>query len=293
MNGWHALAARQYGVISRVQLRQEGLTDRRVDTLIANGSVERMHSGVYRVSGSHRGPRQRRMAACLWCGPDALLADATAGHLLQLPVSERGRIYLVGGADVRRTHPDIVVRRSTSIERKDRYEVDGLPCTSPTRTLIDLAAVLPGEELEHAFEVARRMGLATKTVVAHRLHELGGRGRAGSTQLRELLSVLDGRPKESKLEVRAARLLRDFGMHPDATQHRVGQFRLDFAWLRKMRAVECDGFDWHGNRLAWKRDRRRLAELEVAGWQLLHLTWADATRHRDQTVHRVRLFLER
>jgi hypothetical protein len=42
-------------------------------------------------------------------------------------------------------------------------------------------------------------------------------------------------------------------------QHRVGSHRLDFAWVLLLRAVECDGFDWHGNRLPWKRDRRRIA----------------------------------
>jgi very-short-patch-repair endonuclease len=281
MNGWHALAARQYGVITRAQLRAAGLSNRQVDTRI-DQSLERMYSGVFRVAGSYPSARQRAMAACLWCGPDALLSHSTAAGLFQLPVASEEAFHVTVPPAVRRQADLVTVHRS-DVERRDRFQVDGLPVTSPSRTIIDLSSRLNGEELENTFESARRIGLLTKTVLERRASD-----RRVPAALREVLRVVDARPKESKLEVKVARLLRDHGLRPDAAQHRVDDFRIDFVWLAILLGLECDGFDWHGNRLAWKRDRRRIARLEDLGWCLLHVTWDDVTQRPDETISRIR-----
>lgn len=54
---------------------------------------------------------------------------------------------------------------------------------------------------------------------------------------------------------------------------------------------ECDGFEHHGSRLAWKRDRGRLATIEAAGWRIVHVTWADVTRDPGQTLDRIAIAL--
>ena len=81
----------------------------------------------------------------------------------------------------------------------------------------------------------------------------------------------------SRLEVRTARLLRSHRLEPEAVQYRVENNRLDFVWLRFRVAAECDGFESHGNRLAWQRDRRRIARLEALGSSIVHVTSEDAT----------------
>jgi very-short-patch-repair endonuclease len=293
MNGWPALAERQYGVISRSQLRQAGVTERQIHALLASSRVERVHSGIYRVVGSYKSARQGAIAATLWCGEGALLSHATAAQLLRLPARRDESLHVTVAPSVRRSAPDLVLHRSDLVEPRDRFEVDALPCTSPTRTLIDLAATLDGESLEHAFEVARRYGLTTKTVLARRAETMCGPGRPGSAAIRSLLRVVESRPKESKLEVRLARLLRKHDLRPDVIQHPVERFRLDFAWLRRLFAVEADGFEWHGNRLAWKRDRRRIARLEALGWSIVHVTWEDVTDRPEETVDRIRRALAR
>ena len=289
MNGWEARAEKQYGTISRAQLRPFELTDRQIQTL-SSSRLELAHRGVFRVKGSYPSGRQKVMAALLACGDDALTSFETCGSLLRLPTKPDLIDISVPHAR-KRSLEGVRLHRTNDIGPRDRYEVDGIPCTSPTRTIIDLAARVRGEELEYLFETARRMGLVTATVLAHRFEPLAGKGRPGSAALRELLTAADGRPKESKLEVRAARLLRENGISPEVTQHRVLSFRLDFAWVRRLLAIECDGFDWHGNRLAWKRDRRRIAALEALGWRICHLTWDDVTKHKTETLQRVRLFL--
>ncbi len=180
---------------------------------------------------------------------------------------------------------------SKELPRIDRVYVDQIPCTNATRNIIDLAADLDGERLETAFESARRMGLTTAPALARRFEALGGRGRPGSTRIKQL-DVAGERPLESRLEVKLARLLRQAG-HIPAVQYKVGAYRLDFAWPLLLLAVECDGFEHHGYRLAWKRDRRRIAGLEAMHWRIIHVTWDDVTQRPAETLARVATALAR
>jgi very-short-patch-repair endonuclease len=56
-----------------------------------------------------------------------------------------------------------------------------------------------------------------------------------------------------------------------------------------MIGVECEGFEYHGSRLAWKRDKARTAWLEAQGWRLIFVTWDDVTRFPDRTVQRIEI----
>ncbi len=285
MNEFFALAERQYGVVTREQALASGLTERQIDHRASTGALERVHPGVFRIPGSFPSARQRAMAVVLHCGSDALLSYSSAAELLRLPARHDERFHVSVPHTTRRCATDLVLHRTTTLLSADRYVVDGLPCTSPTRTIIDLATELDGETLEHAFESARRMGLTTTLALERRI----GADRA-PTALRDLLKLVAARPKESRLEVRTARLLRKHRITQEATQHQVGHYRIDFVLsIARKLGLECDGFEWHGNRLAWKRDRRRIAALEAAGWRVVHVTWDDVSERPLETVDRIRL----
>ena len=49
---------------------------------------------------------------------------------------------------------------------------------------------------------------------------------------------------------------------------------VDFVWRRQRLIVETDGWQAHGTRGAFERDRRRDAELLVAGWRVLRISYA-------------------
>jgi hypothetical protein len=53
--------------------------------------------------------------------------------------------------------------------------------------------------------------------------------------------------------------------------------------------IECEGFEYHGSRLQWKRDWRRTAWLERQGRRLTFVTWDDVTLESEQTLERIRL----
>jgi hypothetical protein len=72
-------------------------------------------------------------------------------------------VYLPADPDDPRSHepdpPGVVVHRGPPLHPDDVTVVDGVPVTSPSRTLIDLAEVLDEDELRECFERARGLGL--------------------------------------------------------------------------------------------------------------------------------------
>jgi very-short-patch-repair endonuclease len=289
-----ALARRQYGLISRPQALAFGCSERVIDRRIANGRWQRSQPNVYRIAGAPVTARQRAMAATLWLGDAAFVSHQTAGALLRLDAIDADAIHVVVPRSVRARIPlePVVVHRTNVLARADRAVVDGIPCTSATRTIIDLAGVLDDEPLEAAFESARRAGLTSPAFLAQRAADLFARGRSGSTALRRLLERLEpGRALESRLEVRVARLLRASLLPVPARQFRIGRYRVDFAWPERRVALECDGFEAHGNRLQWKRDRRRVATIEAQAWRLVHVTWDDVCREPAKTLARIEFAL--
>ncbi len=286
-----ALAEQQYGAFSRGQAANCGLSEGAMSRRIANGDWERLFLGIYRFPGTPRTGRQRAMAATLWAGRACAVSHSTAARLLRLDEIPGAGLHVTIPHSSGLHHPDLVLHRTTRLPDIDRRLVDGIGCTSATRTLIDCAADLDDEALEAAFEKARRHGLTTVSLLRRRADDLCGAGRRGSGSVRRLIASTGKRAVESRLEVKTARLLRGSALPEPLRQFWVGPYRIDFVWPPGRVGCECDGFESHGNRLAWKRDRRRLAWLEAAGWRIVLVTWDDVTTRPAETIDRLLLAL--
>ena len=282
-----ALAEQQYGLVTRTQVA-EHVPASTIDRRLRTGRWIRIFPGVYRVAGAPVTARQRAMAVTLWAGAGAVVSHLVAARLFRLDAMPRPQwidvtIDRCSGLSA----PDVAVHRA-SLPAGDRVVVDGIPCTSATRALIDCAPFVDEEMLETAFERARRMGLTSADAITARLAP----GRPGSAAMRAVLAAVDARPRESRLEVKLARLLRTSSLPRPVSQFPVGTARVDFAWPALQLVCECDGFAWHGERLAWKRDRRRIAAIEAAGWRVVHVTWDDVSRRPIETLERLSIALE-
>ena len=55
--------------------------------------------------------------------------------------------------------PGVVIHRVPELHPDDVTVIDGIPCTSIARTLVDLAEVMSRDELRATFARAREMGL--------------------------------------------------------------------------------------------------------------------------------------
>jgi very-short-patch-repair endonuclease len=108
--------------------------------------------------------------------------------------------------------------------------------------------------------------------------------------LQQLLDERDDarRPLESRLEAIVWLALRRSGVRMPTRQHWVsapsGRYRLDFAWPDCKLALECDGWQHHGDRAAFGKDRERLSELVALGWRVLLVTWHVATKTPDRVA---------
>ncbi|HYO20466.1 MAG TPA: type IV toxin-antitoxin system AbiEi family antitoxin domain-containing protein [Dermatophilaceae bacterium] len=147
------LAAEQWGMFTTSQARQEGLSAQVLARLADNGYLERIRHGVYRIAGTPHGPAERLQAAWLALRPDlaaharlvqdsveAVVSHRSAAQLHQLGDLDADRLEFT--ASRRRQARDSDVRFHLAVvPRQDWTLVDGLPVTTPLRTITDLAQV--------------------------------------------------------------------------------------------------------------------------------------------------------
>ena len=67
--------------------------------------------------------------------------------------------------------------------------------------------------------------------------------------------------------------MRAAGPPAPAVNARLGRYEVDFLWPEQRVVVELDGWEGHGHRLAFERDRARDAALQAAGYLVLRFTW--------------------
>jgi predicted transcriptional regulator of viral defense system len=139
-----ALATAQHGVVTRRQLKGFGLSPGGIEKRVASGRLHRIHRGVYAVGHPVLGSHGRRLAAVLTCGPHALLSYASAAALWAIRASAAVLVDVtVPGSGARPRRPGLRIHRARGLGPDERTVHHGIPVTTPERTLLDLAAVLP------------------------------------------------------------------------------------------------------------------------------------------------------
>jgi very-short-patch-repair endonuclease/predicted transcriptional regulator of viral defense system len=282
------LAERQHGVVTRVQLLDLGLSDDGILRRVRAGWLHRVHRGVYAVGRPTLTTHGRFLAAVLSCGPAAVLSHFAAAGLWRL-LPERGlRIDVtVPRGGERRRRGAVIVHRA-ALPAADGTVRDGIPVTTPARTLIDLADVLPRRRLERAFDEAAflRLELDGLRVIL---------GRRGAAALRRVLEEHEAGTTRtrSELEEGVLSVCRRLGLRPPEINVRIEGHTVDFAWREERLIVEADSWQAHGTRAAFERDRRRDADLIAAGWRPLRVSYRRLERDPDWVAARIAAALSR
>lgn len=269
-----ALAARQHGIVSRPQLLAAGVPPHIVDQRVRSGRLHVVHRGVYRL-GPLVTPDSRLMAACLACGPTALISHLSAGvrwgmlHWLDPP-----EVVDVAGPRLYRRRPGIRIHRCRSLRRGDRTRLAGIPMTTAARTLMDLAPLLTDRALERAAAEALARGLLSERSLQAAVRRCSG--HAGAPRLRE---VTEGPPARtrSEAEERLLALIRAACLAEPRLNVTVAGLQVDFFWPEAGLVAEVDGFGPHGSRRAYERDRRRDQVLLARGIRVMRVTWRQIT----------------
>jgi hypothetical protein len=285
-----AVAACQEGMISTAQLLAAGLGRGGISLRVRRGRLHPYHRGVYSVGHTRLTPRARLWAAVLaFGGPDAALLGyrgaAAPWDLMPMP---SGRIDVI---TLRQSHSTKAIRvhRSKSLEPQDITDIDGLPLTTPTRTLIDLADQLPPHRLERVLHRAEILRLLDVAAIHARLAALPGRR---SRTLHQALATLHPGPHvtRSELEERFLALVAAHGLPRPLVNHTVAGYEVDFYWPDHNLIVETDGAATHLTPTAFEQDRARDAHLTALGYRVIRITWRQLAE-RPQEVARLLLSL--
>jgi hypothetical protein len=281
-----ALAADQHQVFSRAQARAAGLSASTTSRRIAAGKLVVCGTSALHLPGVTLTYRGRLMAGLLDLGPEALVSGRAAAHLHGLDCFPEGPLEFLVPRRLRNRRTPGNLTSTRFITALDRMTIDGLRCTSATRTVVELLATASRNEAGNALDSATRRRLTAPAVVERRLLQLGQHGRAGLVAFRELASV---GAVESWLERLVLRVVSDAGLPALLLQQRyelpgVGVARVDFEFATFPIVVEVGGQHGYLSREERQRQERRRNELQLRGKIVYFFTRDDVVNRPNEVV---------
>ena len=277
------LAVRQHGVVSRAQLIRAGVPADVVDRRVAARRLRPLHRGVYAV-GPLLAPRAAEMAALLACGDSAVVSHRSAAQLWEVVTREETALIDVstcGGDHSRRPH--VRVHRVSMLPQEHVTRMGAIPVTTITRTLCDIASLLPERDLERAVAEAFSRQLTDRVALQK---FVSARTRAGPLQ-RLLTAEAEPALTRSEAEEHLLLLIRKAQLPPPATNARVCGYEVDLYWRAERLVVEIDGFAFHSSARRFESDRRRDATLAAAGVRVMRVTWRQLVHEPEALVARL------
>ena len=215
---------------------------------------------VYAVGHVANDEQTRLFSLILFAGPSAELSHGTSAYRrgwLRYPV---GATHVSTPRRIRTRIPGVIIHGERELERE---MVNGVPCTTVTQTLLDLAATeSPRLVLRSLAQLDYERKLNGDAVRA-----VCGRGRLGSAALLEALDTYIPQLARTKSELEDEYLFvcQRFGIPlPEVNVHVHGG-EVDCFWRELGLVVELDGGRNHSTGPQRHRDQRKALELRANG----------------------------
>jgi very-short-patch-repair endonuclease len=259
--------------VSRVQLRQTGLTAHTIDAWVRRGRLRRVLHGVYFMGELSLATRAH--AAQLW-QPEGVVSHLAAAHLWKMAVEEPAVVHLTVPLSCARTSPVPwlrLFRRDTP--RTRRSTVGGLPVTDVPRTIFDCLMVLDDAACAALLDHATATLTSDRALRMRYLEEIGLRG--SPRVARQLASLVPG--AASAPERLLAHGLHSAGLTSFLINEPVLGYIADFLDPVRRLILEVDGYRTHGTWVAFQDDRTRQAE--CAGGARVHRSSLHRPRRPD------------
>jgi len=257
------LARRQWGIVTLADIVALGFPDWAAREWVRSGRLIRLYRGVYAVGHDALHAEGRWLAAVWACGEGAALSFAAACALHELRPMTAALIDVSVPAE-RRKRRGIRPHQTTFLPG-DVTTVSGIPVTSPTRTIIDMAALLRPSRLENLLALAERRGILD--------HD-----RLGLSHCRKLRAVLAAEPQLTRSEDEAILLaaLRQAGLpEPEMNAwitHGGGEeWQGDLVYHDVRLIIEIDD-DSHKTAAAFELDREKDTIRQDDGWTTRRFT---------------------
>lgn len=283
--GLPALARGQHGAFLFEQAQRAGVPADMLRGWIESGLLDRFGVRTLRSATTPTSPIDDAAAHVLDIKPTAWISHHTAAALHRFDtfgsVDFPLHVTLQRGSYT--TRPNVVVHTSDELTLEDRVFAEGVPVTSPVRTIIDLARAEHSARLTAVIDGALRDRLITEELLLRRIAELRSQGRYG---VPKLLAVIEGveatRGGHSWLERRYLQLTATAGIPRPETQRHLGRvdgrlIRVDCYYADCDLVVELLGYRWHRSRAQLRRDAERVNRLSLDGRLVLQFTYDQVT----------------
>jgi Protein of unknown function (DUF559) len=271
--------------VTRAQLLELGLGPEAIRSRIKLQRLILIHRGVYALGHAPEAPRDRAYAAVLACGPDGVLSHSSAASLWGIYDRWWMPFEVIVTWDRRR--PGIKAHQA-NLARSDIRRHLGIRVTSPARTIFDIAPRLTDKALTRAvneLRIARRLTLDHLAELATRLPR-----HRGASRVRPLIEVPTG-PTRSEFEDAFVAFTERFGLPRPEINARVAGYEVDALFPEQRVIVELDGYEFHGTRQAFEKDRERDAATLAAGFVTVRITWERLIRAPEPEAERLHAIL--
>lgn len=254
------------GVATYAQLRTT-TSERAIQRALREGQVHRDRRGRYAVVDLDR---HRRLA-----------------HELTAVLSHESAALQHGwGIKQDPPLPHVTVRRKRRLSRSDQARVHAhwrdLPSdavesgvTSAVTTVTHCAGDLPFDRALAVADSALRAGHITRAELVTAADAASGPGSAVLARVAGRATDRAANPMESVLRAVVGDL-EGFAFAPQLRVVDTGLFAtVDLGDERLKVVLEAEGFQWHGDRRALRRDCRRYDDLVAHGWTVFRFSWED------------------
>jgi very-short-patch-repair endonuclease len=274
------LADKQFGCVHRRQLRAAGFGRRWLRARVKQGLAHLLHSQVVVLRKPPWDWETYAFAAVLQLKGDAVLAGAAAAYVWKICDEPPAAVDVLLAERGARDLENVTIHRVSGLEKRDVRWRNGLPVTSPARTLVDLAASATEAELESALAMARRKGLLRD----HELSDVIARVPPKKPGLWRLQALRERPPEtlaatRSRYERLFRELLKSANLPGPQVNHPLQRHECDFVFEAFKLIVEVDGWAFHKDR--WKQDAARDARLAAGGYTVIRIP---ATRLDDEPL---------
>jgi hypothetical protein len=299
------------GVILTREALAAGLSEEDLRRLVTSRTWHRVRRGAYAqtIDWQRWTPEQRHLAAARAVlravDQPAVLSHVSAAVALGLPVwgADLREVHLVRPATRQGARREGgVVHHAASLPDEHWTTAAGLPVTTPTRTVLDVARAVGFESAVVTADAALHTGVTTRQSLLD-LHA-AMLDWPGSRAAGRAIAFADGRA-ESPGESRGRVFCHVHGLPEPLLQvdilDEAGRFvgRVDFLFERQRTIAEFDGRVKYragdgGNPedIVW-REKQREDALRALGYEVVRFTWSDLDRRGTLVLRRIRTAFER
>ena len=167
-----SLAEPQHGYFTSAQAKRAGIIQNTLTHMARRGAIQRVSRGVYRLVRYPVSPLSQYMEAALWpqAGTRGVIShqSALAFHGMSDVSPAKVHITIPPGYRVRREAPSYLALHTASLSERDVQILNGVPVTTPVRTVLDCQSVHIGSALiQQAIADGRDAGKLTARDVAY------------------------------------------------------------------------------------------------------------------------------